>query len=271
MLSVRYNRTASRATANLHRTQSELSDVLGQLSTGRRINRAADDPAGLAIATNIQIRIRSAAQSMRNTSDGISMIQTAEGAMNTVADLLTRMRELATQSASETLADTDRLYVNDELEQLVDEVTRIADSAEFNGVSLLRGVGSLSVQVGPDNNGDNRFDIALANMAATALGLGGIDLRTVSGARTALDQIDVAIDLVNGARSRKGAEQNRLDSALRSSVTSTEALSSSGSQIMDLDYARAASRLARLQIMQQAGTAALVQARDLGRSIVSLL
>ena len=269
-LSIHYNSVAARTRNTLHQTQAELSDVILQMTTGKRINKAADDPAGLAISTNLSARAKSLDMAMRNASDGISTIQIAEGATNTVVDLLTRARTLAVQSASETLADSERAFIQDEFSEIYAEIERLSTGAEYNGIPLTLG-GSLEVQVGSDTNTNSTIDIQLGDLRATALGIDSLDLSTDASARAALDTIDAALSELSSQRSIYGATQNRLESAMENANTYQTSLTEAASNIMDVDYAKAGAEMARLQIMQQAGVAALAQAKNLTQGIVSLL
>jgi flagellin len=182
------------------------------------------------------------------------------------------MRELVIQSGSETLADEERSYISDEFNQLRSEISRISSVTEFNGIALTDGTtGTLSVQVGINNNSQSRIDISLVNLTTAGLGITTMALDSVTNARSALDIIDTALGSVNSARSTLGAVQNRLDSALNNSQFYMEALSAAKAQISDTDYATETSTLTKLQIMQQAGTASLAQAKNINQSVVSLL
>lgn len=273
-MTVRANVAAMSAAGSLGRTNAALSRSLQRISSGMRVNQAADDAAGLGVATNLETAVSSIRQAMRNTNDGISIIQTAESATTEVTDILQRMRELAVQSASETLDDDERSYVEDEFLELSEEVARIAEVSEFNGVSLANNTNtSIDVQVGIQNASTSRITLALGDLRATALGVdsGSISLSSSTSAQQALDVIDTALDSVNGYRSEMGAVQNRLDSALNNAQVFSEALSSAESTIRDADFATETSNLTRLQIMQQAGVAALAQAKNINQSVLTLL
>lgn len=274
IMSVRTNVASMMAAGQLSRTNNGLANSLGKISSGLRINSAAEDAAGLGVATNLENQVISTRQAMRNTNDGISIIQTAESATNEVTDILQRMRELAVQSSSETLADSERSFISDEFTQLRSEVARIAAVTEFNGISLTDGTTStLSVQVGIQNNSNSRITLTLGDLTtgSSALNLTGLDLGSTTGAQSAIDVLDTALTSVNSFRSTFGAVQNRLDSALNNSQIYTEALSSAQSQIMDTDFATETSNLTKLQIMQQAGVASLAQAKNINQSVISLL
>jgi flagellin len=271
-MSVRTNVASMMAAGQLSRTNKGLSSSLGKISSGVRINSAATDAAGLGVATNLESQVISTRQAMRNTNDGISIIQTAESASNEVTDILQRMRELAVQSSSETLADTERSFITDEFNQLRSEVGRIASVTEFNGIALTDGnTTQVSVQVGIQNASSSRISIQLGDLTTTGLGVTTMAMDSVTNAQAAIDTIDTALTSVNTFRSRFGAVQNRLDSSLNNSQIYVEALSSASSQIMDTDFATETSNLTKLQIMQQAGVASLAQAKNVNQSVISLL
>ena len=273
-MTVRTNVASLMAQGSLGRTNKNLANSLARISSGMRINKAADDAAGLGVATNLETSITSTRQAMRNTNDGISIIQTAESSANEVTDILQRMRELAVQSASETLDDDERSYIQDEFIQLSEEVERIAQVSEFNGVSLSNNTNTqLDVQVGIQNASTSRISIDLGDLRATALGVAStqLALSNVTSAQEALDTLDTALDSVNALRSGLGAVQNRLDSALNNSQVYSEALSGAEASIRDTDFAEETSNLTKYQIMQQAGVAALAQAKNINQSVISLL
>jgi flagellin len=262
------------AANSLNRTQGKLSLTLSRVSSGLRVTKAADDAAGSAVATNLNTQARSGRQAMRNANDGISVIQTAESATKEVINILDRMRELAVQSASETLEDGERAYIDSEFHQLSDEVERIAQSSEFNDLQLSDGTNTeLEVQVGIDADSNSRVTITLGNLTTSNLTIQttDIDLSLASGAQTAITTIDAAIDSVNSIRADYGAVQNRIDSSIRNMSTYVESLSAAASQIIDADYAHETAEMTRLQVMQQAGVAALSQAKGINQSVLSLL
>jgi flagellin len=271
-LTVRTNVASMLAAGALSRTSNALTQSLGRVSSGLRINSASDDAAGLGVATNLETGVISTRQAMRNTNDGISIVQTAEGAANEVTDILQRLRELAVQSSSETLSDDERAFIDDEAGQLIQEIQRIADVTEFNGISLSNTVSTLDVQVGTTSAATARISIVLGDLSiTTGLAVDGVDLSTTAGAQAALDTIDTALGSVNSLRSTLGAVQNRLESSLANSQTYVEALSSAQSQVLDLDFATETAELTKLQIMQQAGVASLAQAKTINQSVISLL
>jgi flagellin len=273
-LTVNTNLAALGAANSLNNTQNKLSTTLARVSSGLRITKAADDAAGSAVAMNLKTTARSGRQAMRNANDGISVIQTAESATKEVLNILDRMRELSVQSASETLDDGERAYIDAEFDQLRNEVDRIASATEFNDVKLADGTKStLTVQVGVSSTSESQVDITLGDISVSAVGMTGtaIDLSNASSARSAIDTVDTAIDSVNKIRADYGAVQNRLDSSIRNMSTYVESLTAAASQIEDADYAHETAEMTRLQVMQQAGVAALGQAKGINQSVISLL
>jgi flagellin len=271
-LTVNTNMAAMSAANTLNNTQGSLSNTLSRVSSGMRITKAADDAAGAAVAQNLSTTARSGRQAIRNANDGISVIQTAEAASKEVLSILDRVRELAVQSSSDTLEDTERAYIQTETAALMEEVDRIANSSEFNGIALSNGsTASLTVQVGTDGSTNSQIDIALGDLNATALSVDSLTLSTATASRTAIGTVDTAIDSVNSIRATYGATQNRLGSAINNMSTYVESLSSAASQIQDADYAHETAEMTRLQVMQQAGVAALGQARGMNQSVLSLL
>jgi flagellin len=282
-LVVNSNSTAMNALGNLNRTQRGLSKTFENISSGLRINNAADDSAGLAVAENLEAEQMSLRQAHRNTNDGISVIQTAEGATDEVSDILKRMRELAVQSSSETLHNNERSYIQDEFTELSDEVDRISQVTEFNGIALANGSGGIGgdneveVQVGIHNSSDDRITIALGDLRASSLGVadsggtGEISLGTVASAQAAITQLDTALDTVNKYRSQYGSVQNRLESALNNLETYTENVAGAESRIRDADFAHETAEMSKFQIMQQAGVAILGQANGLSQAALRLI
>lgn len=273
-LTVNTNMTAISAANSLNSTQGGLSNTLARISTGLRVTKAADDAAGIAVATNLSTQARSGRQAIRNSNDGVSVIQTAEAASSEVLNILDRMRELAVQSSSETLDNGERSYIDDEFEQLSDEIERIAQATQFNDINLANGdKSSLTVQVGVTSGTESEVSITLGNLTTSSLSVetSDIDLTLATASQTAIDTIDTAIDSVNSIRADYGAVQNRLDSAIANMTTYVESLTAAASQIMDADYAHETAEMTRLQVMQQAGVAALGQARGMNQSVISLL
>ena len=268
--------SALSAANTLNSTQGALSQTLARVSSGLRVTRAADDAAGSAVASNLSAKATSGLQAIRNANDGVSVIQTAEAATKEVVSILDRMRELAVQSSSETLDDGERAYIDNEYAELADEIERIAQATEFNDIALTDGTStSLTVQVGIDGTTASQVDISLGDLQATKLGVdtgtSGVDLSAASSAQSAISTIDTALDSVNKMRSDYGAVQNRLESSVNNMTAYVESLMSAKSQIMDADYAHETAEMTRLQVMQQAGVAALGQAKSMNTSVIGLL
>ncbi|MEN0062533.1 MAG: flagellin [Myxococcota bacterium] len=278
-LAVNTNMASLNSISNLNKVQTNLTKSLARISSGVRITTAADDAAGLGVAENLAAATRSLKMAQRNTNDGISVVQTAEGATAEISTILKRMRELAVQSASDTLENQERTYVNDEFAALGSEIDRIAEVTEFNGVPLLNAAAAaltnLSVQVGIDGSANSRIDIALFNVRSDAANMavdtGSMDLLTSANAQTALAGLDTAIDFINTVRSSFGAVQNRLESAYRQTDNYYLNLRESESRIRDTDYAMESAQLSKFQIMQQAGVAVLAQAKTINASAAQLI
>jgi len=266
------------AQQNLHKTQNMLQASIGRLSSGQRINSASDDAAGLGISENLKADIRSLAQASRNANDGISLTQVAEGGMNEMQGLVTRMRELAIQSSNQTLGSNERGYIQTEFSQLRNEINRISAVTEFNGQKVLDGSASagLSFQVGMQNTADDRLSMSVTRLAASTLGstslrVASASLSTVTGARNALGAFDAAITQLSTARSKVGAVQNRMQVTISNLATAHENLSAANSRIRDVDVAQETANLTKSQILSQAGLAVLAQANQLPASALSLL
>lgn len=273
-LTVNTNMSAQNGLNNLAKTSKNLAATMSRLSSGLRINKAGDDAAGLAVAENLNAAQKSLNAAKRNANDGISLIQTAEGASSEVGSILKRMRELAVQSSSDTLANAERAYIQDEYTELAGEVDRIAAVTEFNGVQLADGsAATLDVQVGINNTANDRIAITLGDLTGATLGVdtGTLDLSTAAGARTALAAFDTAITTVNGYRSAYGAAQNRLETSITNLTTYTENVMSSESRIRDADFAKEAADMSKYNIMAQAGQAILGQANQINQGAVRLI
>jgi len=264
------------ALGHLNRTNRNLSASFDRLASGLRVTKAKDDAAGMAVAENLDTTYRSVQQAIRNTSDGISVIQVAEGSTNEIRSIYQRLRELAVQGASETLSDNERQYLNDEATQLSQEVDRIAVKTDFNGLKLGDGTHtSIDVQVGTKDTGDDRIAIQLANLTTAGLqastGSSAIDLTSVSGAKQAITDSDKVLDKINSVQSKFGSVHNRLESALNNLGTSAENMKASESRIRDADFAYETSQMSKFQTMQQAGLAILGQANGLSNYALALI
>ncbi len=253
----------------------ELSDSLGKLSSGSRINKAADDAAGLAISEKLKGTIRSLAQAERNANDGVSMIQTAEGGLSEISSILIRLRELAMQSASDTVGDQERTFTDIEYQNLKNEIARIAQVTEFNGKKLLNGEGeSYDFQIGVNNvDAEDRIKYNAADTDATlsSLGVESLDILSKQAAQNSLEVVDAAIGRISGQRANLGAIQNRLISTVNNLEVSMENLSAANSRIRDTDYASETARNAKYNILTTAGTAVLAQANASGQLALKLI
>lgn len=271
-LRVNSNLLSFNAQKNLQNVTDRLGGNFARLSSGLRITSAADDAAGLGISERMRADIRSYGQAARNAQDGISMVQTAEGAMNEIGNNLGRLRELAVQASNETLSDDDRTAIGEEFSALISEIDRIAGDTQFNGISLLDGASTAatSIQVGIDS-GDTDIDITFTGVDSTDLAIASLSVTSSANAGTALDAIDTAINDVNSARAELGASQNRLQSAFRSITNTRENLIASESRIRDVDVASETADLSRNSILQQAATSVLAQANANPQLALSLL
>jgi flagellin len=273
-LFINHNVSALNAAGTLAGTNRSIGSAFEKVASGLRINKAADDAAGYGVAENLEAVSRSAAVAMRNTNDGISVVQTAEGATSEVANILKRMRELAVESSSAILNSTERSYIQDEFTQLTQEVDRLAEVTEFNGTKLTNGSSStLAVQVGVNNSANDRISITLGDLTADTLGVdtAAMSLNSVASAQAAITLLDTALNSVNGYRSDYGATQNRLGNALNHMEVYNENLQSAEAQIRDADFASETANLAKLQIMQQAGLSVLAQAKMGSQGVLGLL
>jgi flagellin len=260
----------------LSRNQAGMQVSLERLSSGLRINRAKDDAAGLAISERFTSQIRGIEQAVRNANDGISLVQTAEGALQEIENSLQRMRELSVQSANGTNTNGDRGSLNDEYKALAAEIDRISQVTEFNNQNLLGTDTGLNLQVGWENGANNVITINLINVSAedATSGVGSATLLNISTqgeAQSAISILDGVIDVVSNIRADFGALQNRLESAVRNMENVVENQSAARSRILDADFARETANLTRTQILQQAGTAMLTQANTMPQNVLSLL
>ena len=264
-MSLRINSNVDAIAAHRHlsATSDAISESMERLSSGLRINKAADDAAGLGISEKMRSQIRGLAQAQRNIQDGVSMVQTAEGNLDEVHSILQRVRELAVEYRNGSLSTAGKGAIQSEVDQLSAEITRIGNAAVFNGVSLLSGSTSVTFQVGANDN--ETIAISFSNLA-TAVGSAYSNMATAS-----LSAIDAAVDAVSAMRSGLGAVQNRLEHALSVTGVYQENLTSAESRIRDVDMAEEMVTLTKNQILQQAGTAMLAQANQAPQSVLSLL
>lgn len=259
---------------NVSNVGNEASKAFARLSSGNRITKSGDDAAGLSISNKLEASVRGMKMAQRNANDGISFVQTAEGGINEVSNILIRLRELSVQSASDTIGDAERGFLNKEVQSLKSEVDRISKSTNFNGTNLLAGEGKvLTFQVGHESGEMNRieFDPTKTNVSAAALGIAGIDLASKEGSTEALGSLDEAIKRVNENRSELGAMQNRLQSTSNTLGIAVENLSDARSRIMDTDIAAETSNMAKNAILQNAGISVLAQANAAPNAALKLL
>ena len=289
-MSIRTNMAALSSINTLGRTQGNLSNSLERISSGLRINRAADDAAGLGVATRMEADNTSLQQAMRNTNDGISMIQTAEGSLEQLTNIMIRVRELTVQASNETYSNDDRTMISTEMQNLKSEFARITATSEFNEQALLNATSAntISIQVGMDEGANDRIEFNLTSFSTTTGAITGLstvfsaigtlgavastaNLSYTGTAQATLSEIDSAIADLSNRRATIGALQNRFENALSEASTLSQNMSASQSQILDVDYASESANMTRFQIQQQAGVAALAQAKAMPQSIISLL
>jgi len=260
------NMLSVNAQRNLRNTQGTLASSNAKLASGSRINKSADDAAGLAISENLNGNIRSLKQAGRNAQDGISFVQVAEGGMNEVGNMIIRLRELSVQAASDTIGQKERGYLDREAQQLKLEVERIAQSTEYNGTNLLNGSGEkLDFQIGTKNNeflDRISYSPGETNVTLDSLGLSGIDVSSKEGAQNGLESLDSSLIVLNSNRSNLGALQNRLQSTINNTEVSIENFSAAVSRIKDTDFAEVTADLARDTVKTQASTSVLAQANQ---------
>jgi len=269
------NESAINAQRNLEQTNNRLSSTLEKLSSGSRINRAADDAAGLAISDTLNSQIRSIGQSIRNAQDGVSLVQVFEGGTNEINNMLIRIRELAMQSATDTVGDRERALINNEVQELKNEIERVSQTTKYAGKVLLNGEApTLEFQVGIDNNPDVdriTFEPGEANLGASALDIDGIDISAKEGAQDVLETLDTAIQRVNEVRAKIGSIQSRFQTSIASSSIFSENLSAARSRIRDTDVALESSNLARETIIRNSGVSMLTQANQTPAIALQLL
>lgn len=276
-LRIATNVSALTSQRHMRETRRLLDQSLERLSSGYRINKAGDDAAGLAISEKLRAKIQGLVQAQRNSSDGISLIQVAEGGLNEVQNILVRLRELGVQSASDTIGNEERRYLDEEYGSLKEEIDRIANSTEFNGTFLLDGTGgSLDFQVntgGRNLLGVDRisFDAFKLDVNSDKLGIEDLSVVDKHAAQRSLAAIDDAISHVSSIRGELGAIDNRLQSTIRNTAISIENLSAARSRIKDVDMADETSELTRHSILMQAGTSVLAQANSIPKMALSLL
>ncbi|MBM2885172.1 flagellin FliC [Chromobacterium phragmitis] len=279
-ITVNTNITSLQAQHNLNGSQASLSQSLARLSSGLRINSAKDDAAGLAISQTLTSAIRGNNQAINNANDGISVGQTAEGALGQIANNLQRIREIAVQSANGSASNTNRSQMQSEVDQLTQEISRIVQTTQFNGTQLLSGSAVLMFQIGSSGDPSNQVSVSSVDLATSSTlnsfnssltNTGTINITTQSGASSILSALDKDIAQVSTVRSNWGAVQNRFDAVVANLQNYTQNLTAAKSRIMDVDFASETANLTRNQILQQAGSSILKQANSLPQSALTLL
>lgn len=274
-LRIATNITALNAQRQMANTRARLDSTLEKLASGSRINHAGDDAAGLAISENLRAQIGGIGQCKRNAMDGVSLIQVSEGGLNEISNMLIRLRELAIQAASDTIGDTERQFTDREFQSLKQEIDRISNVTQFNGIPLLNGrAGLFEIQVGTHNNpildrivyNGERADVSL-----DALKLGGESVATKEGSQLTLSVVDDALNRVNSVRADLGAMQNRLQSTINNLAINDENLSAANSRIRDTDFAQEVSEMTKNNILMQSGIAVLGQANNTNQATLKLL
>lgn len=274
MSAINTNISAMKASNASISANKALGTSMERLSTGKRINSAKDDAAGLAISTSMTSSIKGMSQAIRNSNDGISLAQTAEGALGEVTNMLQRVRELAVQSASGTYSDTtDRAYMQAEVDQLTEQMDQVISNSEFNGVKLFDGtVASVTIQTGSESADTVDLTMAdLTSLAASGGAAGSYDVSTATAANTLLGTVDTELDSISSARATLGAGQSRLESVVNNLTSNVTNLSDARSRIEDTDYSTETTALAKAQILSQASTAMISQANQSQQNVLSLL
>lgn len=262
------NNASISASRNIAITSRNLNSSIGKLSSGLRIESAADDAAGMAVSTGFEAITRSQMQAQRNANDGVAMLQTAESAYGSVADILIRMRELSVQASTDTLTDTDRGFLDTEYQQLITEIDRVSAVTEYNGINLLDGTagdgaGLTTFQIGVRNNaGEDQLEVDLALVDSTAVKVNGTDITVLANSQAAIDAIDSGLEALSTQRSVVGASINQLSWAADSLGVAFENLSGALSQIRDVDIAAESARFSGQNVLMQSGVAMLSQANQ---------
>ena len=274
-LAIMTNAGSLRAQSNLANTGRNMNKAIGRLSSGLRVQSAADDAAGLAVSENMRGQLRGFKQALRNANDGVSILQTAESAYQSISDSLIRMRELAIEAANDSLGDTERGFLDTEFQDLITEITRISDVTEFNGIKLLDGsagaAGTMTFQVGTRNTVDDRVTVSLTDQDSTTLGVNASAVDSLASAQSAVDDIDAALEDLNTDRADLGATINALNVSITNLSTTIENYGAAVGVIRDADIGAESAEFARHQVLQQAGVAMLSQANALPNLALRLL
>lgn len=265
------NISALRATNASSQADRMQGQAMERLSTGKRINGAKDDAAGLAIATTMTADIRAMKQGVRNANDGIALAQTAEGALDEVSNMLQRVRELAVQSKTDTYSDTDRGYMDAEVDELQAQISDILSNTQFNGVSVFSTTSGSDVTFTIATDATNEVTLTSKAISGTNISTTALDVTSSTNAATTIDNVDLALADISSTRATLGAGQNRLESAINNLNTNSTNLSDARSRIVDTDYSEETTALAKAQILSQASTAMLAQANQSQQNVLSLL
>ena len=268
---VQHNLTAMNSNRMLGLTQSSQAKSTEKLSSGYKINRAADDAAGLAISEKMRRQVRGLTQASANAQDGISMVQTAEGALNEVHDMLQRMNELAVKAANGSNQTEDLSYINKEVTALKDEIDRVANTTTFNEQKLLDDAHTFNLQVGAENTTNDQISVSIAKMNSTGLHVNDVSVSTTANAKTAIDKIKSGIKALNNQRADLGAQQNRLEHTINNLDNVVENTQSAESAIRDTDMATEMVKFSNNNILAQAGQSMLAQANQSNQGVLSLL
>lgn len=268
-LRINTNVASLNASRTLSRSTKDLNQTLERLSSGLRINRASDDAAGLAIAEGFRSIVRGTQVAQRNSQDGISLVQTAEGALSETTNILQRMRELAVQASNGTQSDTNRSALDAEVQQLLAQIDDIAEDTEFNGIRVLSAAQTITLQAGPQTG--QTLAISVTGAKTNDLGINSVSVSSAAGAVSAISTIDAALKSVNNLRSTLGAQQNRLEFTINTLAIQEENSAASESSIRDADIARETIRFTRNQILVNAGTSILAQANVVPQTALQLL
>jgi flagellin len=271
MLNINTNILSLSTQTNLEGSQSLLSQAINRLSSGKRINTAADDAAGLAIATTQTAAINALNQGVSNANDGISMVQTAAGAISSTVANLQRIRQLAVESGDGSLGTAAQANLQTEVTTRLTEINRVESQTTFNGQAVLGGLGSVNFQVGANANQTLTANFGTTAWTTAGLGVTGVDISSTSGAQNAITAIDAALAQVNNFQATLGATQNTFQAAISNTQTESTNLSSAQSQIMDANFAQETANLSKAQVLQQAGISVLAQANSLPQQVLKLL
>jgi flagellin len=274
-LAIMTNMGSIAAQKNLSASSRGMQKSIERLSSGLRLNSASDDAAGMAVATGLRAQLGGYQQASRNANDAVAIMNTAEGGLNTVSDTLIRMRELAVQSASDGVTDTERAYIETEFDDLVTEINRVSAVTEYNGIKLLNGTagasGAMVFQVGTRNTVNDRVNVTLSKMDSSALGVSGATLSTLGKAQSAIAQIDAGISVLSSHRATIGSTINTLDGAMSNLGNTIQNVSTAVSQIRDADIASESASFASSMVLQQAGVSMLAQANQAPNLALRLL